>query len=350
MVYAQVPTSTVLPAYRVSQLPSESDFTTKSQADLLPNYPHYTVVRANGEKVDGYFFFDESAKNFEMIFYFEDKTGDTLHNFIPFNSDYFGLSLKSDSGQERYIYSERNGVGCMFGIEHLEDYWAGKFSGCEGGATTTKATPTGWAVFIKFFKDAPNPLEQNYYLKWSYGDIQEVNQNQMKKFEIENWPESDYGKISLMSNAKPSLVSVNSGKITVDDFLYKPYELLTQGLTKNTFACANDINDIIKVSTDLTNYNATYHIARITAKMNSETPPNTIYLKIYDSENNVIFKDSQQSSTNQDVLFLVDVSKCPDGYYKAEVQYGTTESKGTYQFAVGKNYVVDNKGANDCYF
>ena len=345
MAHAQVPSSTFLPTAQVSHIPSQDDFLSKSQSDLLQNYPHYTVQRQNGEKVDSYFLYDNTKKDFVMIFYFEDKTNSVLQNYFPFNSDYFGLFLKSDVTQERYIFAERNGNGCMFPVQHLDDYWAGKFSGCEGGATIVKKTNNGWAVYVKFFKDVPNPLTEKDMIRWGYGDIQTVQDNVVKKIEYDNWPQTDYARLALVPEVKPPMLVANSGKINIADFLYTPSNILTTGLQKNTFSCANDI---IRVSTDLTNYNSTYHVARITASLNSEIQPSTLYLKIYNDQDDVVLKDSQQWSGDKDALFLSDLGNFKDGVYSAVVQYGTNGPQTTIKFAVGKSLVQNqNEG---CYF
>ena len=47
-----------------------------------------------------------------------------------------------------------------------------------------------------------------------------------------------YAQNSAKQNSE--MINVNSGKILVDDFIYKPYDILVNGLEKNSFDCADN--------------------------------------------------------------------------------------------------------------
>lgn len=339
----------MLPNVKVQSIPSENDFLNKERLELLKDHEKLTIIRENGEKIDAYFLHTSTPYNFIMIFYFEDKTSYSLENYVPFNSDFFTLYLKTDASgaDERFIYGERNGRGCMMPIKDFENFWTGVKTSCEGGAVVTKKTKDGWAAYVKFFVSMPpNTVTKPYFILWSYGDIQETKDNQIIKLKRESWPTDYYASIVPLSNVVPQSLKANSGKISIPDLLYKPSKILTQDLQKNVFPCADNT---ITITNDKENYDAKYDVVRIIVKINSNTEPKTIYLKVYDSNGKIVHESSHKALKNQDNLFLIDLDNFLGGIYTAVAEYGINGPKSEIKFSLG-NVPIPKEEQDDCYF
>ena len=70
-------------------------------------------------------------------------------------------------------------------------------------------------------------------------------------------------------------ILVNSGKISVNDFLYKPFDIITADLKSNSFECADNV---VSVSTNK-QYYAIKDVVTIKAKITSESNERDIKLK-----------------------------------------------------------------------
>ena len=341
--FADSDPSRIIPAVKVSLIPTQDEFLSKDKSQLLKDYEHFTMIRENGEKIDSYYLYTSgSQEDLVMLFYFEDKTYYSLEYYRPFNSDYFVLHFDT-----QYIYSERNGKGCMFPEKYWNDFWAGNYNTCEGGAAVAKKTENGWAVYVKFFDRTPISTANGFHqIAWAYGDIQEVKDNVPTKLKRENWPIRDYATIEPTSKDGPKILQANSGKITVDDFLYKPFEDLTIGLEKNFFPCANETLNVV---TDSEQYDATNHVATIIVKINSETPPSTFNLRILDNQGKGVYQASQKSENNKDLVFTVDLSPLGNDIFSASVESGIKGQKGEARFSMGT--IAPQKQVSDkCYF
>ena len=234
------------PAVKVKSMPSESDFKSTSRDELLGDYEHAVLTRENGEHIDVYFLYtSDTATKPVIIFYFEDSTDEKVEKYSDFNSDYLFLYLKTDvvGSDEKFLYAQRDApTGCIVPIEYHQDFIVGKYSGCLGGTTATKTTENGWAVYIKFFDKISPPTNENpFYIKWAYEDFEEVDDEGDEKTTTYLWPLDFrlYGTISPHVEQEHKL-SVNSGTISVNEFVYKPSDILTQGLVANEFPCADD--------------------------------------------------------------------------------------------------------------
>ena len=225
----------VIPVYLVNESPTISDFQKLSQSELLGDFNPYSLVRENGERIDSYYFYDKS-KSPKIIIYIEDSTDEQLQNYQPFNSDYFLMSLETENDKSYFIFAERNGNSCIFPSEKYSAFWAGTYSGCDGGAVEVKEIDNGYALYVKFFVDVPKPtLDKSYSLFFDYYDITESDEDGVViKSESYHFPDlQSIGKIIPFTDDESKTIKVNSGKINVNDFLFKPIDILTENLKKN---------------------------------------------------------------------------------------------------------------------
>ncbi len=80
----------VTPVYLIKEVPTISDFKEFGPGELLEEYNPHSIVRDNGERIDSYYFYDNS-KNAVLILYIEDSTDERLENYRPFNSDFITM-------------------------------------------------------------------------------------------------------------------------------------------------------------------------------------------------------------------------------------------------------------------
>jgi len=338
----------VSPAYKVQKLPTIQDFTSKTQSELLGDFVPYTILRENGEKIQSYLLASSGAsKEFIMIFYFEDKTDQRLEYYVPFNSDYFvmGFSAKEDT-EPQYIYAERKGRGCIIPIGKINEFWTGAFTGCEGGAAEVKQTENGWAVYVKFFGTMEPPTKQKPFLIfYEYGDIKKSKDGVLEEYQTYSWPDVfNYGRIIPITDKKADILKVNSGSLTISDFIYKPSKFLTQDLEKNEFDCADNT---VTVSSKKTNYGVSNDPIRIEVTINSDLSYGQVYLKIFDKDKDIVYQEQQSLSSTKTALFHFSLTE-GIGVYTAEAEFGIDGPKDKTSFAIGDAQVSDVK--NECYF
>jgi len=341
-----------LPAVKVDKLPTENDFLSKNRHDLLGNYEYITILRENEENVSVYFLYTYGHNTKPvMIFYFEDKTAEQLQNYIDFNSDFLFLYFKTevDGEDERFIFAERMGRGgCMLPIQYQDAFLSGKFSGCEGGVAVSKKTDDGWAAYVKFFDPLPPPTNESpYYVAWYYGDIQKVTDNIVEEITYNSYPESiqSYATISPITGVQPSNIIVNDGKFLINEFLYKPSDVLIEGLEVNNFPCAEDT---ISLTSDQQNYDQK-DVARIIPTINSSVQPVTLYFKIYDASYNKVHEKITTYTGKTPSPFSVDLKDFENGIYTAVLRFGIDGPKGETKFSLGEMEIPEETGAN-CHF
>ncbi len=339
------------PAVKVKTIPSPDNFLSKDRTELLGNYDHTVLTRENGEKIYVYFLHTGISSKPAIFFYFEDKTFEKLKNYIDFNSDFFLIQFKTtESGKEElFIFSEREGRGgCMIPVQYRDEFLSGSYSACEGGAVINKKTDEGWAIYVKFFESFSQPTNENpYFMQMIYGDLEKVVDNKVEELTYYTSPTNlqVYGTVFPISDVKPQEVLVNDGKIEVDDFLYKPRDVLTEGLTANYFPCADDT---ITVRSDQQTYDLD-DVAKITVVINSEVQPITVYLKIYDASDNIVYKTTKTYSGKTDLSFLVDLDEFQKGIYLVEAEFGINGPKNEIKFGVETTNVSVPLESN-CYF
>lgn len=336
----------VIPAYKVQKLPTIQDFVSKTQSELLGDFVPYTILRDNGEKIQSYLLSSGASKEFIMIFYFEDKTDKRLENYVPFNSDYFvmGFSAKEDT-EPQYIYAERKGRGCIIPIGKINEFWTGTFTGCEGGAAEVKQTENGWAVYVKFFGTMEPPTKQKPFLIfYEYGDIKKSKGGVLEELKSYTWPDVfNYGRIIPITDKKADILKVNSGSLGVSDFIYKPSKFLTQDLEKNEFDCADNT---VTASSKKVNYGVSNDPIQIEVTINSDLSYGQVYLKIFDSDKDIVYQEQQGLSNTKTVLFHFSLTE-GIGVYTAEAEFGIDGPKDKTTFAIGDAQVSDVK--NQCY-
>ena len=98
----------VLPIHIVDEAPTVTEFRKFSQNSLLKDYNPVSLVRENGERIDSYYFYDNS-KNGRIIAYIEDSTDERLEFYQPFNSDFITWFFETADGKSYFIFGERNG-------------------------------------------------------------------------------------------------------------------------------------------------------------------------------------------------------------------------------------------------
>jgi len=352
-----------IPAVKVKSVPTESDFQSMSKNELLGNYDHAVLTKENGNHTEAYFLYTSGSQiKPVIIFYFEDKTDVELQDIYDddynlvysalFNSDYLYLYFKTKiTGEdERFVYAERHAQsGCIIPIEYSNDFLTGKYSGCLGGVTKTKKTEDGWAVYVRFFDVLSPPTTENpYYVKWHYRDFEEVDKDgYLKEVSYFNWPTNLRGHGTVFPiEDKLKDTSVNSGKISVNEFVYKPSDILTQGLIANEFPCADDT---ITLSSDQ-EYFSKKDVAVFIGKIKSTVFPVTVYLKIYDANGNIVVQKSTTYSGNNDAKYLVDLKNFEGGLYFASVRFGINGPTDEFVFRLGTEPIPEELLEQKCYF
>ena len=342
----------VIPINTVNEAPTISDFLKLSQSELLDNYNPYSLVRENGERIDSYYFYDKS-KSPKFIMYIEDKTDERLKYYHPFNSDYFLMSLEIEEGKSYFIFAERNGNSCVFPFEKYAAFWDGTYSGCDGGAVEVKETGNGFAFYVKFFVDVQEPTtDEPYSLYFDYYDITESDDDGiLVKYETYHFPDFwTIGKAIPFTNMDSKTIKVNSGRITVDDFLFKPWNILTEDLRKNSFSCADNT---VQVSTKYQSY-AIDDVVRVDVFVNSDVIEERLKLVLYDANLNPIFEKFSSVSNDGTGMFMLDLStvvgtqEIRNEVFKVEVEYGIDGPKDSTLFVIGKAVIPEKE--EECYF
>jgi len=234
-------------------------------------------------------------------------------------------------------------------MEHHDDFLNGVYSGCEGGASKAKVTSDGWATYIKFFDEIPPPTNENpYYIKWFYGDIEEVIDNEPTEISSHAFPTALMTQATVFPtiDEQTDKVLVNKGKISHTEFLFKPWDLLTNGLEPNEFPCADNT---IFLTPDQENYSKN-DVANFIVKIDSDIYPQTIYLKIYDYADNLIVSKTANYNGKDDVLFLVDLKDFGQGLYTAVAKFGIDGPKAETKFRVGGLVPISEQIGAKCYF
>ena len=145
-------------------------------------------------------------------------------------------------------------------------------------------------------------------------------------------------------------IQVNSGIINTNDFLYKPFDIMTEDLKRNSFECADDT---VSVTTNKQSYNLE-DVVTLKVKVTSESNENRIKLKIYDVNQEIIFEKYSTISKKGESLFLIDLDRIPganefhNGLYQAEIEYGIDGSKNSVYFAIGDVQIPEI--VDKCYF
>lgn len=343
----------VTPVYLVKEVPTISDFKKFTQSELLDDYNPHSIVRDNGERIDSYYFYDNS-KNAVLILYIEDSTDEQLKYYHPFNSDFITMYFEPEDFGSYFIFAERNGNSCLFPFEKYSAFWAGTYSGCEGGAVEVKKTDKGFALYVKFFMDIPKPTASEPYLMYfDYFDITESDKDGILiKNEEYHFPDLwSTGKAIPITNVESKSIKVNSGKITVNDFLFKPIDVLTENLQKNSFACADDTID---VSTKQKFYSID-DVVNVDVVVNSDVLGERLRLHLYDMNDNLIEEKFSSLSNSGKGSFLIDLNRIigNDEYrnkiFKIEVELGIDGPTGITYFAIGENVKIPEK-TDECYF
>lgn len=343
----------VTPVYLVKEVPTISDFKKFSQSELLDDYNPHSIVRDNEERIDSYYFYDNS-KNARLILYIEDSTDEQLKNYRPFNSDFITMYFESEDVGSYFIFAERNGNSCLFPFEKYSQFWAGTYSGCDGGAVEVKETDKGFALYVKFFMDIPKPTASEPYLMYfDYFDITESDKDGILiKNEQYHFPDLwSAGKAIPITNVESKSIKVNSGKMTVNDFLFKPIDVLTEDLQKNSFACADDT---VNVSTKQNVYSID-DVVNVDVVVNSDVEGERLKLSLYDMNDNLLEEKFSKSSAVGKSSFLLDLNKIigsqefMNKIFKVEVEFGIDGPKDFTYFAIG-DYVQIPEKTDECYF
>ena len=149
---------------------------------------------------------------------------------------------------------------------------------------------------------------------------------------------------------EPKKIQVNSGKISVNDFLYKPFDIMTEDLKSNSFECADDT---VSVTTNKQSYSLE-DVVTLKVKITSESNERNITLKVYDMNQVVIVEKISTISKKGESLFLIDLDRISDahefhkGLYLAEIEYGIDGSKNSVYFAIGDVQIPEI--VDKCYF
>jgi hypothetical protein len=342
----------VLPVYIEDDIPTIDEFKKMNQNLLLKNYAPYSMVRENGEKIDSYYFYEKS-KGIRIITYIEDSTDKRLENYVPFTSDYFLTHLQINENETFFIYAERNGNACLFPEDKYDDFWDGLYSGCDGGAVEVKKTEEGFAIYVKFFERyVPPTIDSPYLVYFDYYDIIDIEDNKLsEKNKWHSFPDFwTIGTALPIINEEPKKIQANSGKISLNDFLYKPLDIMTENLKRNSFECADDT---VSVTPDKQFYDLE-DVVRIDVKVNSWSNEERLKLKVYNENQDIIFENFSTVSKKGESLFLIDLDKNSDAYefqkglYRAEIEYGIDGSKKSAYFAIGDVSIPES--LDICYF
>ncbi len=343
----------VIPVYLIDESPTINDFKKFSQSSLLEDFNPYSLVRENGERIDSYYLYDKS-KNARIIIYIEDSTDERLENYRPFNSDFITLFFETKDNQSYFIFAERNGNSCLFPAEKYSAFWEGKYSGCDGGAVEVKEMDNGFALYVKFFVDIPQPtLEKPYSVSFDYFDITESDEDgNLIKNEYHHFPDLwTVGKVIPITNIESKTIKVNSGRITVNDFLYKPIDVLTENLKKNSFSCADNT---VQVNTRQEIYSID-DVAIVDVFVNSDIVGERVKLVLYDMNLNVLHEKFSTTSNDGKASFLLDLDRVignqiiPNQVFKVEAEYGIDGPKGFTHFGIGDHAIIPEK-TDECYF
>jgi hypothetical protein len=342
----------VLPVYIQDNVPTIAEFKKVNQNLLLGDYVPYSIVRENGEKIESYYFYEKS-KGIRTITYIQDSTDEQLKNYIPFTSDYFLTFLQVNQNETFFIYAERNGNACIFPVEKYDDFWNGSYGGCDGGAVEVKETDEGFAIYVKFFnKYLPPTTDSPYPFYFDYYDITKVDDDGLlENIDAYHFPDGrTIGTAIPIINEDPKKIQVNSGKFTVNDFLYKPINIITENLNRNSFECADNI---VSITTNKQFYDLEDNLI-INVKINSKSSEDNLKLKIYDKNQEIIVEKFSTISKKGESLFLIDLDKSDNnhefqkGLYLAEIEYGIDGSKKSVYFAIGDIQIPE--AVDSCYF
>jgi len=126
----------VIPVNIVDKAPTIDEFKKFSQNNLLKDYNPYSIVRDNGERIDSYYFYDNSKRTVRLLVYIEDSTDERLKNYEPYNSDFITWFFETENDKTYFIYAERIGNSCLFPAEKFSAFWQGTYFGCDGGLKT----------------------------------------------------------------------------------------------------------------------------------------------------------------------------------------------------------------------
>ena len=342
----------VIPIYSIDNAPTIDEFKKFSQDNLLKDYGPFSITRENGERIDSYYFYDDSKKP-KIILYIEDSTDERLENYRPYNSDFITWYFEAEHNKGYFIYAERNGNSCLFPSEKYADFWSGVYSGCDGGAVEVKETDEGFAIYVKFFDDVVSPtIDDPYSLYFDYVDIQESDEDGiLKKWKSYHFPDLwTEGKAVPMMEPILYPIQVNSGKISTDDFLYKPIDILTEKLTRNSFSCADDT---VSIDTSEKIYSLD-DVANVHVSVKSDYDEKNVKLRLYNLELDELYQKQGKISSDGKVSFLIDLDKV-DGInelgnqaYKVEAEYGIDGPKDFTYFGIGKTPVPEKPDL--CYF
>jgi hypothetical protein len=344
----------VLPVYLENDIPTIAEFKKMNQNLLLKNYAPHSIVRENGERIDTYFFYEKS-KGIRIITYIEDSTDEQLKNYFPFTTDYLLTYLQVNENEIYFIYAERNGNACLFPLEKLNGFWDGSYSGCKGGAVEVKETDEGFAIYTKFFDEYfTSTVDYQYPFYFDYYDITKVNDDGLlEEYEAYHFPDIQTIGTAIpitITDQKSKKIQINSGKIDVNDFLYKPFDIMTEDLKRNSFECADDT---VSVTTNKQFYDLE-DVVTIDVKIDSWSNEDRLKIKVYDVNQEIIFENFSTVSKKGESLFLIDLDRNSgahefhDGLYRAEIEYGIDGSKKSVYFAIGNVQIPE--AIDTCYF
>jgi len=182
---------------------------------------------------------------------------------------------------------------------------------------------------------------------WQYGDIEEADEDgNLEEASYFFWPENLPGHGTVFPIEEDLTdISVNSGIISVNEFVYKPSDVLTQGLVANEFPCADDT---ISISSDQEYYDKK-DTAQFLVNINSKVFPVTVFLKIYDENGDIVLEKSTKYSGNNDVKLLVDLKNFELGLYSASVRFGINGPTDEFVFRMGDREIPE-EFEQKCYF
>ncbi len=326
-----------MPIIELREVPSQNDFQEKSQDHLLKEKWHSTIVTEDGQKIDAYFMYSgRTDGDLVSIFYFEDDSDDVFEGDSFYPADYFVFDIVRDSIEKpNFIaFVDRTGQDCV----KVPDEQIPRYSSegdCSEGAVITKETKNGWAAYVKFFSDFPKPDKDSpYELKWVYVDAKEFDEDRIDQSKYHYWPDrfQGYGTIEMATDETDESFVVNTGRLATNNFLYTPFNTLTQGLKSNQFQCADNT---VTVSANAEIYDKE-DVARISAVFNTDSEAPTVKLTVYDENDRTVFKKSTKVGENNDALFLVDLDEFNDGIYRAVVEYGVNGPSDYVKFGVNR--------------
>ena len=344
----------VVPVYIEDDVPTMAEFKKMNQNLLLKDYAPHSIVRENGEKIDTYFFYEQS-KGIRIITYIEDSTNEEFekHSYwLPFKSDYLQYYLQVNESEIYFIYAERNGDACLFPLEKLADFWDGLYSGCKDGFVEVKKTDNGFAIYVQFFeKYLPPTVDSPYPFYFDYYDVVKVDKDKtLEILESRHFPDLwTIGTALPLISEEPKKIQVNSGKVDVNDFLYKPLNIMTEKLKRNSFECADDT---VSVTTNKQFYDME-DVVKIDVKVDSWSNEDRLKLKVYDVNQEIIVEKFSTLSQKDESSFMIDldnnsgIHEFHNGLYRAEIEYGVDGSKKSIYFGIGDVQIPE---VDMCYF